>query len=168
MKTWICILALTVASCVLAPYAQAGQLFIANLNAAQEVPPHGTAATGFGTVFLNDAMDTITVDLQWTGLTLPAIAAHIHNAPAGLNGPIIFPLAIPNTTSGIITGQFFAISAAQVAELQAGNMYMNIHDAEFPGGEIRGQLAAATPEPATFALIGAGLIGLALVRRKRR
>jgi hypothetical protein len=62
----------------------------------------------------------------------------------------------------------FAITAAQVASLEAGLMYMNIHDAEFPGGEIRGQLLAATPEPSSIGLIGLGLVGLGIIAKRRQ
>jgi hypothetical protein len=155
---------------LVAPNMQASMLFVANLDGAQE--PDASTATGFGTVLLNDAMNQITVDLSWTGLVGgPATAAHIHCcAPPGINAGVLFPFSgVPAATSGSIPEQFFAITPSEVAQLEAGDMYMNVHDAEFPGGEIRGQLTAATPEPDSVAWICPVLtIGLAVVSRRRK
>jgi hypothetical protein len=148
----------------------ASTLFVANLDGAQE--PDASTATGFGTVLLNDAMNQITVDLSFTGLIGgPATAAHIHCcALPGTNAGVLFPFSgVPSATSGSIPEQFFAITPLEVSELEAGVMYMNVHDATFPGGEIRGQLALATPEPASVAWICPALaIGLAVVSRRRK
>ena len=142
-------------------------LFLANLDGPQE--PSASTATGFGTVSLNDLLDTITVDLSWTGLIGgPASAAHIHCcAPPGTNAGVLFPFAgVPAATSGSIPEQTFAITPLEVAELEAGLMYMNIHNTTFPGGEIRGQLLAPTPEPASIGFIVPGLACLAFALRR--
>lgn len=74
----------------------------------------------------------------------------------------------PNATSGTITSGVLAFPSADVADLLAGNTYFNIHDATFPGGEIRGQLVEAVPEPSTMLLIGVGLVGLIGYRRFKK
>jgi hypothetical protein len=152
-----------------APALQAAMLFTATLTSAQQVPVNASPATGFGTVVLNDAQNQITVDLSWSGLTGPVIASHIHGpAGFGVNAPVLFPFAgVPAATSGSIPEQTFAITAAQVAQLEAGLFYFNIHTPNFPGGEIRGQIALA-PEPSAVGLIGLGLAGIAFLRRRRR
>lgn len=159
-----------VALALFAAGAQASTLFVASLDGPQE--PSASPATGFGTVLLNDTQDQITVDLSWTGLVGgPVTAAHIHCcAPPGTNAGVLFPFSgVPNATSGTIPEQMFSITPSQVAELEAGLMYMNIHNQEFPGGEIRGQLLAPTPEPAPIAWIGPALaLGLALIARRRK
>lgn len=163
-------IALSVLACLcISTQAYASTLFVANLNGAQDSV--ATPAVGFGTVLLNNAQDTITVDMSFTGLIGgPAAAAHIHCcALPGANAPVVFPFSgVPAATSGSIPEQMFAITAAQVASLEAGLMYMNIHDAEFPGGEIRGQLLAATPEPSSIGLIGLGLVGLGIIAKRRQ
>jgi hypothetical protein len=80
------------------------------------------------------------------------------------------PLAgVPNAVTGAIPTQTFAITPLEVSELEAGLMYFNVHDAEFPGGEIRGQiLPAATPEPASLGLLTLGLFLALLCARKIR
>jgi hypothetical protein len=150
---------------------RADSIFIATLNGAQE----GTAstATGFGSVILNTAQTMITVNESWRDLVGgPATATHIHCcAPPGSNAGVLFPFAgVPNAVTGAIPTQTFAITTLEVSELEAGLMYFNVHDAEFPGGEIRGQiLPAATPEPASLGLLALGLFPIVLcVPRIRR
>ena len=147
-------------------------LFDATLSGAQEASPTGSTATGFGTVLLDDVADTIKVNLSWTSLVGgPATAAHIQGpAPIGLNAGVLFAfVGVPNTTSGFIPEQTFAISLTEIAELEADLLYFNIHNATFPGGEIRGQISATTapvPEPATLFLVGSGLVGVLGLRKK--
>ena len=138
--------------------------FTANLTGAQQVPVNASTATGLGTVVLDDVADTITVNLSWSGLIGgTATAAHIHGPGApGVNAPVLFPFSgVPAATSGSIPQQTFAITPAQITDLEAGLYYMNIHDAQFPGGEIRGQLV---PEPGTLALVAAGVASFAISR----
>jgi hypothetical protein len=67
------------------------------------------------------------------------VAAHIHRAPAGVNGPVVVPFTAP---TGHITKGCVTAAPALAAEI-AGNpsgFYYNIHTNLFPGGAIRGQL----------------------------
>ncbi|MCL5104839.1 MAG: CHRD domain-containing protein [Armatimonadetes bacterium] len=52
---------------VSAPWAGASTLFEASLSGLNSVPPNASSATGFGTVLPNDAQDTITANLNWSG-----------------------------------------------------------------------------------------------------
>ena len=125
--------------------AVASQRFDAHLIGAQETPPTGSAGTGYGYVILSDDQTTITVNMGFFGLVTAATAGHIHTAPVGVAGPVTFGLAgVPGATGGVIAQQTFAITAPQVADLLAGNMYFNVHSGTFPGGEIRGQILAAS------------------------
>jgi len=68
------------------------------------------------------------------------VAAHIHSAPAGVNGPIVVPLVPP--TSGSSSDCASVDRDLVLAILQhPENYYVNVHTTEYPGGAIRGQLA---------------------------
>jgi hypothetical protein len=57
--------------------------------------------------------------------------------------------------------------AAFVTGLEAGLAYVNIHDANFPGGEIRGQLVPTVPEPSTWAMMILGFAGVGFMTYRR-
>src|SRR5215475_7865335 len=146
MKRLVSIL-ISAASVPFAAFPQA--TFHALLSGAHEVPTNGATATGFGTVVLSADQSMITVDMSFSGLSAPATAAHIHGpAGVGTNASVLFPFSgVPSATSGSIPEQQFSITPTQVSYLFSGFLYMNVHDANFQGGEIRGQLLLV-PEPA--------------------
>jgi hypothetical protein len=82
---------------------------------------------------------TFTYSATYKDLTGPAVAAHFHVAPApGGNGPPTLPATVtPSPIKGTAT-----LSDAQVADLNAGKWYFNVHTAANPGGEIRGTVTA--------------------------
>ena len=101
----------------------------------QEVPPVKTAGTGTGTIIVG-ADKSVSGSVATTGIT--GTAAHIHEAAAGKNGPVIIPLTKSGDTYAVPAGA--KLTDAQFASLQAGNLYVNVHTAANPGGELRGQL----------------------------
>jgi hypothetical protein len=166
--------------------------FVGNLVGANEVPLVASSGTGFATVVLDPTAQTIQINATFSGLTSNDVAAHIHCcAPLGTNAGVAtavpafpgFPLGVTsgNYSSAVfdltqatiynpafVTAQGGTISGAEaalIAGIQNGQTYLNIHTVNFPGGEIRGQLFA-TPEPSTFLLLGSGLAGLLLWRKR--
>jgi hypothetical protein len=110
--------------------------FKAALNAAAETSGSTSMANGMGTFSL--ATDGVTFTYTVTSNVMNATAAHIHKAPAGMAGNPVFTLTGANGNySGTQT-----LTADQVADLKAGNWYVNIHSMMFMDGEIRGQLGA--------------------------
>ena len=167
--------------------------FVGNLSGANEVPAVVSPGTGLATVVLDPTAQTIQINVTFSGLTSNDTAAHIHCcAPLGTNAPVAtavpafpgFPLGV---TSGTYSSAVFDLTqatiynpafitmlggipqaeAALIGGIQNGMTYLNIHTVNFPGGEIRGQLIA-TPEPASIVLLGSGLVGLLLTRRRIR
>lgn len=117
------------------------ETFTANITGAQEVPTNGSAGTGYGRVFVNETAGTLSFTVVFSGLSSAQTMAHIH-APGviGVNGPVIINLGVVGGTSGTITGTA-NITPAQIALMRSHQTYINIHTTNFPGGEIRGQLA---------------------------
>ena len=83
------------------------------------------------------------------GLTGSIAAAHFHNAAAGTDGGVVRTISgdfTGNTASGLWTGtDSEPLTDALIAELLAGNLYVNIHTAANGAGEIRGQVGVPIP-----------------------
>lgn len=107
-----------------------------DLSGANEVPPTTSAAKGSGVIVVA-ADKSVTGSITISGVD--ATAAHIHEAPAGTNGSVIVPLT--KTDANTFTVPAGAkLTDGQYASYTAGNLYVNVHSAANPGGEIRGQL----------------------------
>jgi hypothetical protein len=115
----------------------------ATLNSGSEVPSNGTSGTGSLTGSYNASTYKATYTLTWTGLTGVPIGMHFHGpALAGVNASVAAAIAgFTSATAGSYTGTV-TFTAAQGADLVAGKMYVNIHTAGYPDGEIRGQISA--------------------------
>jgi Cu/Zn superoxide dismutase len=108
------------------------------LSGAQEVPPVATSATGTAEVSLNNNTNLLTWKVTYNGLTSAPMAGHIHGPAApGQNAGVVVPFA--SVGAQPVTGQA-TVTPQQVADLAGGRWYVNIHSANFPNGEIRGQL----------------------------
>ena len=107
-----------------------------SLTGAEEVPAVETSATGTGTIKV--AADK-SVSGSVTTKGVAGIAAHVHQAAAGKNGPPI--IALEKSADGVWSVPAGSkLSDEQFAAYKAGELYVNVHSAEHKGGEIRGQL----------------------------
>jgi hypothetical protein len=118
-----------------------GQLFFparaAILDGASEVPVVATAARGTGWMFVNPVTRDIAIRIETTGIT--ATAAHAHRGAPGVAGPVVIPLT-QNPPGVWASAAGATISDDLLASFLRGELYLNVHSAQYPGGEIRGQL----------------------------
>jgi len=143
MKKLFAILVAFVTTIVLANVAAAdgstaGAPRITTLSGGEEVGAAGgdSDGTGFASIRLNVGKGRVCWDISFANIATP-FASHIHAAPAGVNGGIVVPLDPfqPGCASGVDPELVQAI--IDFPE----QYYVNVHNADFPGGAIRGQLS---------------------------
>ena len=120
-----------------------GRPLSAVMTGAAEVAPGDPDGSGSVMLTLNQGQEEICFQMELSGVDAP-LRAHIHRAPAGSNGPIVvffFDLVIaepiPVTFDGCV-----AAPADLIKEIRQGpeEFYVNVHNAAFPAGAVRGQL----------------------------
>lgn len=148
------------------PASAATIQFVVPLSGAQEVDSSGNPnqgdldGAGTATLTIDDVALTISWVIEVSNIALPPIGAHIHNAPAGSNGPILIDFNSQLTGSGLFDADLASVLADPT------QWYVNVHNADFQAGAIRGQLGQPVPEPTALALlVAAG--GIAVARRRR-
>jgi len=121
--------------------AGAGRLAFAadvkvTLSGGEVTPTVTTSASGSGTITIGDD-HSVSGSVTTTGVT--GTAAHIHMAAAGQNGPVIVPLTKSGDNNWTVQAGA-KLTDQQYDAFKAGTLYVNVHSAAHPGGEIRGQL----------------------------
>jgi hypothetical protein len=112
-----------------------------NANAAQEVPPTDSTATGQCIADL--ATTPTSLNVQCTHNVVAPIDTHLHDAPPGVDGPVVFHF--PNTSP--FAGDV-PLTPRLIADFAAGFLYVNIHSTDYDTGEIRGQVFGPAAAPA--------------------
>jgi hypothetical protein len=117
------------------------------LTGANEVPPVTTSASGTANATLDG--DELSVNGTYSGLSsdlheVSGSAAHVHNAPPGENGGIVFNLTV-NASNMSFSGTK-KLTDAEKDAFKAGRFYVNVHTADHEGGEIRGQFSSIKEE----------------------
>jgi CHRD domain len=107
-----------------------------SLTGSNEVPPVTTSATGTANITVGADRS---VKASATAKDMTATASHIHMGAAGSNGPVIVPFA-KSGDNAFSAAPDAKLTEEQYAAYKAGNLYVNVHSAKNPGGEIRGQL----------------------------
>jgi len=106
------------------------------LSGGQEIPPVTTSGSGTGTFNVGEDK-SVSGKVTISGMT--PLVAHIHEAPAGTNGPIIIPLTKTSDTVWVVPAGA-KLTDSQYASYKAGNLYYNFHTEAHKSGEIRGQI----------------------------
>jgi len=138
-----------------------------NATGAEENPPvTNSPGRAHAQLVFDSETRVMTFAVLVVGLTPEEVtAAHIHRGARGVNGPVIHPISDKGfaRVEGKVT-----LSEADVADLRAGNLYLNVHSRQHPGGFARAQLimpgtqtaapaaAASAPAAPTPALPRAG------------
>lgn len=125
---------------VAAPAIAGGRPLTADLAAANEVGGGDGAATGMAHVTLNQGLGEVCFHITTDGLTTPAVAAHIHDGPAGVNGPVVVNFQWDITGgSGCVDG----IDPDLIKSIRQNpaDFYVNVHNPTVPSGAVRGQLS---------------------------
>jgi CHRD domain/LPXTG cell wall anchor motif len=137
---------------------------ITRLNGEAEIPTGDPNANG--TASIKTRGSEVCYDLRWSGVE--ATASHIHRAAAGKAGPVVVPFfaqdtaVAGNSKSGCVQADSEVVAAIAA---RPGSYYVNIHSADFPKGEIRGQLArlgSGSQLPYTGGPLSRGLLLLGL------
>ncbi|MEO5674710.1 MAG: CHRD domain-containing protein [Chitinophagales bacterium] len=118
-------------------YLETDYAFTADMNGSQEVPSVTTSAYGLGVFYLYQDSSTISFRIIVQGLSDTITGAHLHIGAPGVSGPVIVDLTAM-ITGNVIEGEIDSLTF--LADLLAGNIYVNVHTDSNPGGEIRGQL----------------------------
>ena len=113
---------------------------VAALVGDAEVPGPGDA-TGLGVagLTLDPTLRTVCYSLHVVNIA-PATAAHIHQGAVGVAGSVVVPLGAPS--SGDANGCVENLDPELILRIQQNpaGYYVNVHNAAFPDGAIRGQL----------------------------
>ncbi len=109
--------------------------FKAVLAGTNEVPSNSSKASGNSTLTYYKSTKKFSIVTTYSGLT-PTMG-HIHKAVKGTNGAVIFPFADVSMSPIKLES---SLTDAQYQAMVKDSMYVNLHTAAFPGGEIRGQL----------------------------
>ena len=113
--------------------------FHATMDGKAEVPPNASTGSGDALATLDTSSKQLSYTITFFGLSGPATAAHFHGPAApGANAGVAVAIGGASPTSPV-TGSV-TLTDAQMADLQAGKWYVNVHTAANKGGEIRGQM----------------------------
>ena len=129
---WVGVVGLVTSCATMAPMVGGQRL---TLTGAEEVPAVTTTATGNATVDIKPDR-SVSATVTVSGMT--ATASHIHEGAAGANGPVIVPFTKEGDKFSAPAGA--KLTPDQLKAYKAGELYVNVHSAANPGGEVRAQL----------------------------
>jgi len=115
--------------------------FSTTMTGAKEVPPADPDGTGTAAITVDMANTQVCYTLTVQNIGLPATAAHIHRGAVGVSGPPVVTFTLLPDASGT-SASCVKTDPALLQEIANNpeNFYVNVHNAEFPNGAVRGQL----------------------------
>jgi len=123
------------------------------LDSAITVPPANVdGATGTGSITVNTDDGAISGSVTVSGTTGRPTVGHVHEAPAGEAGPVVFGLDSSEDGNTWSVPEGTVLDTPQLAAFEAGNLYINIHTEANAGGELRVQLAAPVAEEGSYTI----------------
>ncbi|HEY5573238.1 MAG TPA: CHRD domain-containing protein [Anaerolineales bacterium] len=123
------------------PAAAQGRPFSTTLTGAAEVPgPGDPDGSGTAHISLNQGLGEVCFELVVEGIA-PATASHIHFAPAGVAGGVVVPLTPPPTEGSSSACVSVDPDLIKAIRQNPEEYYVNVHNADFPAGALRGQLS---------------------------
>ena len=136
----VCALALGVGGNAI---AQAGKTFKARLSPVPIDVTMQATVSGTGSASAALAGTKLTITGAFDGLRSPATRVQVHKSPIrGVRGPVVFDLTASPGTSGTISGSV-DLSPAQLADLEKGRLYVQLHSEKAPDGNLWGWLLPA-------------------------
>jgi hypothetical protein len=125
------------------PAGAADARLYATLTGAAERPgPGDPDAIGRAVITINDAANQICVAVQFTNADLPTTGMHIHLAPPTSPGPVVVPFMAPTSYQSYQCRTVADEALLDNIAANPGQYYFNVHNLQYPGGFIRGQLQA--------------------------
>jgi len=135
--------ALLAGAAIAEPVAEGGRKFETLLTGAAEVPgPGDPDGAGEAEIIVNHGQARVCFELEEIINIAPATAAHIHRGAVGVAGPVVVPLTTPSGSPEQESSGCVDITKALAKEIlkYPDRFYVNVHNADFPAGAIRGQL----------------------------
>ena len=127
-----------IATAAIAQPVQGGAKFKTVMTGAAEVPPGDPDGRGEAEIIVNPGKSQICWVLNVRDIE-PATAAHIHIGLAGIAGAVVLGLSPP--TDGDSEGcETVPRTLADAIRKSPASYYVNVHNATYPAGAIRGQL----------------------------
>jgi len=135
-------LSIAAAACVLAASAissaQAPKTFKARLTPVPIDLSMQSTVAGLGSASAVLTGSKLAISGTFDGLKSPATTAQLHKSPIrGVRGPVVVDLAVSRATSGTIGGSI-DLTPAQIADLQNGRLYLQLHSEKAPDGNLWG------------------------------
>jgi hypothetical protein len=129
---------------------------VATLTGNNEVPPGATQGVGFVAISIDPSNNSVTIDTNVNGVTLPATAMYIYQGSAGQTGNVVIPADKAPDSTGQVTTVVQTVDPVLLSQIIAdpSNYYFNVLTSDYSLGALRGQLEVY--DPSEYPMVPAG------------